>query len=170
MGLFVPPYRPVQDHMWNCHTSRITAKESCTLLTPASYICHHRNTPVAHPLASDVTGYGFLIPIDWINVVLINANYNKKNIINTPVRLFQTTIAMNYKISVLRQSEIPDGDRGGGHVSEVVPPSSASLARLFASSCTTFWCSQVPGVSRLTFSSTSHANLFYSSAFNRCSS
>jgi hypothetical protein len=70
--------------------------------------------------------------------VLINVNYNKKNITNTSIRPFQTTIAMNCKISVLRRSEIPDDDHGGGHVSEVVPPSSASLARLSASSCTTF--------------------------------
>jgi hypothetical protein len=70
--------------------------------------------------------------------VLINANYNKKNITNAPVRPFQTTIAMNYKISVLRRSEIPNGNRGSGHVSKVIPPSSASLACLSASSCTAF--------------------------------
>jgi hypothetical protein len=70
--------------------------------------------------------------------VIINANYNKKNITNAPVRPFQTTIAINCKISVLRRSEIPDGDHGDGHVSEVVPPSSASLARMSAFSCTTF--------------------------------
>jgi hypothetical protein len=70
--------------------------------------------------------------------VLINANYNMKNITNAPVTPFQTTIVMNCKIYVLRWSEIPDGDRGGGLVSEVVPPASASLACLFASSYTAF--------------------------------
>jgi hypothetical protein len=70
--------------------------------------------------------------------VLINANYNKKNITNVLERPFQITIAMNCKIYVLRRSEIPDGDHGSGHVSKVVPPSSASLAHLFASSCTVF--------------------------------
>jgi hypothetical protein len=33
------------------------------------------------------------------------------------------------------EGKVPGGDHDGGHVSKVVPPRSASLARLFASSC-----------------------------------
>jgi hypothetical protein len=39
--------------MQDCYTSRTAATKSCSLLTPASYICHHSNTPVRHSLASD---------------------------------------------------------------------------------------------------------------------
>jgi hypothetical protein len=41
---------------------------------------------------------------------------------------------MNYKILKNDEGKLPSGERGGGHVSEVVPPRSASLAHLFTSS------------------------------------
>jgi hypothetical protein len=53
IGYSVPPYRLVQDHMRDCYTTRITITKSCSLLTPASYIHHHSNTMVPHPLSSD---------------------------------------------------------------------------------------------------------------------
>jgi hypothetical protein len=57
--------------------------------------------------------------------------------INAPVRLFQATITINCKFWKNDGRKIPGGDRGGGHVSEVIPQAFASLARLFVSSCLT---------------------------------
>jgi hypothetical protein len=99
IGYSKPSYRPVQDHMWDCYTSRTAATKSCSLLTPASYIRHHSNTPVPHLWLWMQSGHGFLKSIDWINVEFINGNYNKKNITNAPMRHFQATIIINCKIS-----------------------------------------------------------------------
>jgi hypothetical protein len=66
-----------------------------------------------------------------INVKVINENCNKKKITNALIRPFQTTITMNCKISKKDEGKLPGSGHGGGHVSEVVPPNSAALARLF---------------------------------------
>jgi hypothetical protein len=54
IGYSISPYRPVQDHMRDYYTSRTAGTKSCSHLTPPSYIRHHSNTPVPHPLALDV--------------------------------------------------------------------------------------------------------------------
>jgi hypothetical protein len=53
IGYFVPPYRPIQDHMRDYYTFRTAATKSCSHLTPPSYICHDSNTLVPHHLALD---------------------------------------------------------------------------------------------------------------------
>jgi hypothetical protein len=60
-------------------------------------------------------------------------NYNKKKIADALIRPFQTTIIMNCKISKKDKGKLSGSRHGGGHVSEVVPPSSATLACLFTS-------------------------------------
>jgi hypothetical protein len=81
------------------------------------------------------SGHAFHEPIDCINVEFSIRNYNKKKITDAFIRPFQTTIKINYKILKKDRGKLLGSGRGGGHVSEVVPPSSAALARLFASSC-----------------------------------
>jgi hypothetical protein len=72
--------------------------------------------------------------LPFINVEFIIGNYNKK-ITDALIRLFQTTITMNCTISKKDGGKLPSSGRGGSHVSEVIPPSTATLAYMFASFC-----------------------------------
>jgi hypothetical protein len=50
--------------------------------------------------------HDFLIPVDWINMVLINANYNEKNITNALVRAFKQLIQWIVRFQKNEKGEI----------------------------------------------------------------
>jgi hypothetical protein len=95
----------VTHHMRDCRTSRTTATESCSLLTHSSYMGHHINTPVAHPLVSDAIRAWFShnrrLNQYRDHQCKLQQQYNK-----CTRKIFRTTNAMNYKISKNDKGEI----------------------------------------------------------------
>jgi hypothetical protein len=88
--LFGTSTSPVQDCMQDYYTSRTAAIESCSCPTPPSYICHQKSTLGPPPLASDEVCACLSQTIKCINVELIIRNYNRNNISNVLIRLFET--------------------------------------------------------------------------------
>jgi hypothetical protein len=78
--------------------------------------------------------HGFRKSVNCINVVIINGNYKKKNKTKPLVRVSNKYYNELQAFVNTTKEKLPSGDRGGGQVSDVIPPASASLARLFTSS------------------------------------
>jgi hypothetical protein len=151
----------VQDY----HTLRTAVTMSCSHPTPSSYICHNNSNLGPDPPSSDAVHVWLL---QTHRAYQYRAHHRELHCIHNN-KCNRINFINHYYSNVKRvQRKVPYFGRGGGHVSDVVPSCSASIAHLLFSSALAMWYTQVLGSLRLLCCLTSWANLSSTSIFFRC--